>query len=122
MVTTTYVYDDCDPSSPPARPPGTPARVVSAIQSPAYTPQDLALLLGLQQHEGSLCHGCKQPREVAWHAEMDGWYEPESFVCHACTARNPDGQKAIYTLSVNTRNPSKGPLPEFVLGKTTSSD
>lgn len=121
MATTTYVYDDTDPARPPTRRPGTPARVVSAIHSPAYTNDDVALLLGLQQYESSLCQ-CGQLRSVAWHSEMDGEYDLESFVCHACSAMNPEGEKAVYKLAVNTRNPDKGPLPPFVLGKTTASD
>lgn len=96
--------------------------MVSAIQSPAYTPEDRALLLGLAQYEAGLCHGCKQPREIAWHAEMDGWYETESFVCHACTARSADGHKAVYRVALDSRDPSAPALPPFVLGETTTSD
>lgn len=96
--------------------------MVSAIQSPAWTTEDVALLLALEEYEGSLCHGCKQPRAVAWHSEMDGWYETESFVCHACSAKREGDDKAIYKVAIDGRGPGATPLPPFVLGVTTTSE
>lgn len=118
LATTTYLYDDQDPNRPPGRAPGTPARVVSVIHSPAYTPEDLALLLALEKHEATLCK-CGWPRSVAWHSEMDGWFEGEGYVCHACSA--VADRKVIYAVAHNTwPTAEKGPLPEFVLGVTTT--
>jgi hypothetical protein len=65
-----------------------------------------------------LC-ACGHPREVAWHSEMDGWYEGRGFVCHACTARN-GGKQVAHWIAVDTRPPGHPELPPFVLGVTTS--
>lgn len=109
LATQTYVYDDRD----------HPDRVTSTIASPAFTPEDQALLMGLELYESSLCPS-GFPREVAWHTEMDGWFETEEYVCFACTAAN-DGDQVTHTFLVNTRPDSKGPMPPFVLGETTTS-
>jgi hypothetical protein len=109
MATTTFVYDD----------PEHPDRPTGTIASPAYTPEDQALLMGLDMYEADLC-SCGHPRSVAWHTEMDGWFESEGYKCFACTARN-DGKDVGYTVTKNTRPADKGPMPEFVLGKTTAS-
>ena len=108
MITTTYVYDDQE----------HPDRVTSTIASPAYTPQDRALLMGLEGYEASLCK-CGIPRSVAWHSDMDGWYEAESFVCHACTALRDDDENTVYQNPIDTRGPDMPPLPPFEYGVTT---
>lgn len=98
-------------------------RVASTIQSPPYTVEDRALLAGLAMYESGLCPGCKQPTAIAWHSEMDGWYDDgvDKFVCHACTARaDGDKKKATYVLARHTRDLHKDPLPPFVLGVTTT--
>lgn len=51
---------------------------------------------------------------------MDGFYEADKFVCHACTAKRGDDKKAIYALARHTRDMHAKPLPEFVLGVTTT--
>jgi hypothetical protein len=117
LATTTYVYDDQDPTRPPQRAPGTPARVVSAIQSPSYTPEDTALLMALEKYEAGLCK-CGWPRSIAWHSEMDGWFDGEAFVCHACSA--VADRQVIYSIARDTWPSEKGPLPPFVLGVTTT--
>jgi hypothetical protein len=121
MRTITYVYDDRDPAKPPTRRPGTPARVIRTIASPEYVPEDRALLMALASYEAQLCK-CGEPRSTAWHTEMDGYYEGQTVVCFACTA-NAGGDKQVkYSLLSNTRPVSKGALPPFVFGVTTTDD
>lgn len=114
---TTFIYDDAD----------HPARASGTIESPDFTIEDQALLLGLDLYESSLCPGpCGMPRHVAWHTEMDGWFEDRAFKCHACTAMatpNKDGERhpVIYHISVDTREDAVE-LPPFVLGVTTSAE
>lgn len=110
LPTTEYVFGD----------PDNPDKVTGTVSSPAYTPEDQGLLMALLAYEDSLCR-CGQPRAVAWHWEMDGWYEADEFVCHACTAASPDDKPVTYSQVRDTRPPSKGPLPLFVLGKTTTA-
>lgn len=108
----TYVYDDDEH-------PDRPSRV---IEGPAYITEDHALLLGLDMYEKSLCRGCSHPRAVAWHSDMDGWFESFSVKCHACTAMSGDGSKPVlYQYVVDTRPDPGEPLPPFVLGLTTAS-
>lgn len=109
MITQTFVYDNLE----------RPLQVTSTIQSPAYTAEDRALLTGLRTYEAELCR-CGVPRSVAWHSEMDGFFEADRFVCHACTAKSGSEKKVIYSLARDTRDPAKGDLPPFVLGMTTS--
>lgn len=110
LLTTTYVYDD----------PEHPERPTSAISSPAFTAEDQALLMGLDLYERDLCR-CDYPRSVAWHSEMDGFFEGEEYTCMACTAGN-DGKPVTYSVVRNTRNEhDHGPMPPFELGVTTVS-
>ncbi len=111
----TYVYDDVE----------HPERPTRVIESPAYVTEDHALLIGLQMYEDSLCR-CQIPRQVAWHADMDGWFEVETVKCQACTAmQQPVDGKApepvLYPIVVDTRPPDDEPLSPFVLGLTTAS-
>lgn len=113
---TTYVYDD----------PEHPDRVTRVIHSPDYVAEDHAMLLGLQLYEDSLCPGCGWPKHVAWHADMDGWFDAHEVKCHACTARREagaDGTRApvTYTYTVDTRPEDDLVLRPFVLGLTTTS-
>ena len=68
-----------------------------------------------------------EPIEVAWHAEMDGWYDVEEYVCHACTALRgeelPGGgiKPVTHKRLINTRPASKPPLTPLVFGKNTTS-
>lgn len=107
LITTTYVYGD----------PGHPDRPTSSIQSPAWTPEDQALLMGLEQYEGSLCE-CGQPITLAWHSHTDGWWETDEYVCMACSAR--DGKEVAHSLIRFTLD-DYADLPPFQLGITTSS-
>jgi len=102
---TEYIYDD----------PEHPERPTRAIHSPEYTVEDRALLLGLSLYESRRCQ-CGEPRERAWHSEMDGWYVADEFVCLACSARQ--GREVAYTV-MRDESPADMPLPPFVLGKTT---
>ncbi len=104
--TTTLLYDD----------PDHPDRVTSTIESASITPDDHALLEGLESYEATLCR-CGFPREMAWHSDMDGWFEAEEYVCHACTAQA--GRQVAYTVVRNTR-PTDNSVPAFVLGVTTT--
>lgn len=108
MVTTTFVYDD----------PAHPDRPTGSVASPAFTPEDRALLLGLDLYEADLCR-CGQPRSIAWHTDMDGWYEHRTHKCFACSAGSD--HDVVYGQVINTR-PADNPLPPFVLGETTSSN
>lgn len=109
-VVTTFLYDD----------PAHPGRQTGAFESVAYTPEDQALLMGLTAYESDLCV-CGVPRSVAWHSEMDGHFDSEAFLCHACTARN-DGKPVAYPVVFDTRAPGGPDLPPFVLGVTTTSE
>lgn len=111
----TYVYDDLEH-------PDRPTRV---IESPAYVTEDHALLTGLAAYEDSLCR-CGVPKHIAWHADMDGWFETEPVKCHACTAMRvtSDGttpEPVIYHLVVDTRPADDRELTPFVFGLTTAS-
>lgn len=108
MPSLTYVYDD----------PEHPDRPTAAIQSPQWTPEDQALLIGLQEYEAGLCE-CEWPVEVAWHADMEGWFDGQSFVCHACSARQ--GHEVVHTLRPTTdRDFTVKPLIPFEFGLTTT--
>lgn len=85
LQTTTFVYDDAEH---PDRPSGS-------VASPAWTEDDRSLLLALEEYESTLCPGCQQPREIAWHADVEGHYEGNGLVCHACSAK--DGRQKVYT-------------------------
>lgn len=106
IPTSTYVYDD----------PDHPDRPTRLVHSPPFVAEDRALLMGLEAYEASLCV-CGHPRAVAWHSEMDGFYDDKSYVCHACSAKA--GREVAYHSTVDTRDPAKGPLPLFELGVTT---
>lgn len=113
MRTSTYVYDD----------PQHPDRPTGTIESPAYVAEDRALLMALSSYEAELCQ-CGQPRSVAWHTEMDGYYGDEgkalTVVCFACTALAGGEKNVTYSVLTNTRPASKGPLmPPFAIGVTT---
>lgn len=103
-----YVYGD----------PEHPDRVTGAVSSPAYTREDRALLMGLEFYEASLC-ACGVPIALAWHSEMDGFYEADETVCHVCSARK--GRQVVYGTNLrNTRDMSQ-PMPPFVPGKTITT-
>lgn len=88
------------------------------MQSPPYTREDRALLMGLESYEASLCR-CGVPIAVAWHSEMDGFYDVDEVVCHPCSARA--GRQVVYTTRLrSTRDPAL-PMPDFVPGKTITA-
>ena len=104
-----YLYDD----------PQHPDRRTGAVHSPAWTHEDRALLMGLESYEASLCK-CGVPIRVAWHSEMDGYYEIDQVVCHACSARA--GRQVVYThaAAATPAIPAR-PMPEFIPGKTITA-
>lgn len=116
QIVTTFLYDD----------PEHPDRQTGSYPSAAYTPEDQALLMGLQAHEHRQEHeqqrlgncSCGWPIEIAWHSEMNGWLETVSYVCEVCTVRK--GEQVAHTMVRDTRPPGHPPLPPFVLGKTTT--
>lgn len=84
-----------------------------AISGPPYTPEDHALLAALRQYDASLCPGgCGHPIEVAWHGDMDGWFDADEYVCYACTARDGGRERKFTTVSVG-RDFAVKPLPPF---------
>lgn len=107
LPTVEYVYGD----------PEHPDRPTSAVQSPAYTREDRALFMGLEAYNSSLCR-CGVPIRVAWHSEMDGFFEGDEAVCHVCTARA--GRQVVYATVRNTRDPAR-PMPPFIPGKTITA-
>lgn len=75
--------------------------------------------MGLEQHERDTCE-CGWPIEIAWHADMEGWFEGRSFVCHACSASA--GREVTHTLKPTTdRNFAVKPLSDFDWETTTTS-
>jgi hypothetical protein len=106
----TYLYEDHE----------HPDRRTGELQSPAYTHEDRALLMGLESYEASLCR-CGVPKHVAWHSEMDGYYDVDEVVCHACSAQQ--GRQVVYSPRLrSSRDEAKhGPMPEFVPGKTITA-
>lgn len=117
--TTVYHYDD----------PDRPERITSSVLVSPWTPEDNALLLGLARYEESLCPGCGVPKEHAWHAELEGWWEDgAAVVCHACTAAQPDpaGGAPRKPVVYRTRPRLEGAfdistLPPLQLGLNTTS-
>lgn len=111
ITTTTPVYDD----------PEHPDRPTSFIHSPAWVPEDVGLIAGLDMYESSLCR-CGHPKQLAWHSDMDGDFDATTFLCHACTAAAEDGRKVKYTIAGTSRDFVARPLPPFRLGVTTTDD
>lgn len=111
-VTTTYLYDDLE----------HPTRPTGSVTSPPYTPEDQALLIALARWEQSLCTGCGHPRDIAWHADMEGWYDAAEYVCHACTANSRDGEQVVHRIVTSTYDPATGGvLRDFTLADTTTA-
>lgn len=116
QVVTRFLYED----------PDHPDRQTGSYTSAAYTPEDQALLMGLQAHEHQVAqqqrgHGtcsCGWPIEVAWHSEMNGWLETATFMCEVCSVRK--GEEVGHTIVRDTRPPGHPPLPPFRLGVTTT--
>lgn len=112
MPETTLIYGD----------PDRPERVTAQVQAAPFTAEDRGLLIGLHRWESGLCPGCREPRSVAWHSDMDGFYDGEGFVCHACTARDGGEKKVIYRYATTSRDFDARPLPPFEYGVTTTSE
>lgn len=53
---------------------------------------------------------------MAWHTDMDGYYDGHAYHCYACTALR--GEDTVYHSVTNTR-PAEKPLSLFELGVTT---
>jgi hypothetical protein len=107
----TYLYEDL----------AHPDRPTGYLESPEWTEEDRALLLALAEYEATLCRGCGEPKQVAWHSHMEGFYEGEKWVCHACTAQ-ADHQVIYSTVQVDKDLPASHleTLPPFEIGITTT--
>ena len=103
---TTYEYD-------------AQGRVLRTVQASPWTAEDRALMLAWDMHQQSLCPGCSEPKETAWHWDNDGWFDVvDPITCHVCTVRrrhgaeDPDTVPAVeYLPVVYTRNHDDRPLP-----------
>lgn len=89
---------------------GGGGRVVRTITEPAWTDDDRALMLALQLYEDGLCSGCGQPKDRAWHPDMDGWYEAYTYECNACST--VQDRRVAYHSVVDER-PAGDLLPEM---------
>jgi hypothetical protein len=107
---TTYLYEDTE----------HPDRITGALGEPWFTLDDRALLLGLEAYEATLCPGCGQPKELAWHAAVQASWDSEDAVCHACTTRA--GHQVAYSrLTTSVTDEDLAALPPFVWGQTTTT-
>lgn len=111
---TTYEYDD-------------QGRVTRAYTASAWTEEDRALMLARDHYRRSLCPGCGQPKDTAWHPDNEGWFEvTQTFECHACTAMaregNPDAPPAVFLAVSDTRDYEKSPLPPMPTGARLSPE
>lgn len=81
-------------------------------REPEWLDSDRWLAVGLELHERQACPGCGEPRDRAWHPDMEGWYEQRQRQCYACTAR--DGRNVFYGQITDTRPPGRElhPLPD----------
>jgi hypothetical protein len=113
-VLTTYEYDD-------------QGRISRAYTASAWTEEDRALMLARDAYLATLCRGCGQPKDQAWHPDNEGWYEVSaSFECHACTALrregNPSAEPVVFHAVTDTRDYEKDPLPPMPVGTRLSPD
>lgn len=76
-------------------------------------------MLAWERYRQTLCEGCGEPKDLAWHPDMDGWYEVHHlFTCHSCTARaraisksgEPVEPKTYPGAPINTRDLKAEPL------------
>lgn len=91
-TSTTYLYEDAE----------HPDRITGTVTSPAWTREDRDALLGLEQYEGTLCPGCGNPRQLAWHAHLEDDWESDLLVCAACTSKNPGPERAQQVYAITT--------------------
>lgn len=73
-------------------------------------------MLARQMHRDSLCPDCGQPRDRAWHPQLEGWYETGVRVCHGCKALHDakaDPHQKVYLLDTYDEGEEGplGPLP-----------
>jgi hypothetical protein len=90
------------------------------VTSPDWLPEDRGALLGLAAHEKSLCPGCGEPKELAWHDDLeDEWDDPIKIVCHSCTSR--DGHQAVFAIPRLWEGAPLDDLRPFDLETTTTT-
>lgn len=111
MRRVTYLYEDTT----------HPDRATGHIESPDWTDDDRSLLLALARYEATLCPGCGEPKHLAWHSSMEGFYEPVSWVCHACTAAKGH-EVGFYASEIDKDLPQAriDAFPPFRIGLTTT--
>lgn len=108
----TYTYED----------PTHPDRPTGHLESPEWTEEDRCLLLALEEYESTLCPGgCGQPKHLAWHSHMEGFYEATGWVCHACTVQQ--GHEVSFSVPAVDKDLTRARIdefPVFELGVTTT--
>jgi hypothetical protein len=113
-VLTTYEHDE-------------QGRLLRAFTASAWTEEDRALLLARDAYLATLCSGCGQPKETAWHPDNEGWFEvTQSFECNACTAlrreSDPSSEPVTFHAVTDTRDYEKSPLPPLPTGPRMSPE
>lgn len=86
------------------------------MESPEWTDEDRAALLGLQEYESTLCPGCGNPKQHAWHTDMTGWWKSRRFVCLPCTenaGEGPDGKPVERVFIQSFPDPAAGDLSDL---------
>jgi hypothetical protein len=105
----TYLYED----------PEDPTKVTGALGAQQFTGVDRALFLALRKHEDTLCPGCGEPKDRAWHSGTKNAWDETDAVCHVCTLQR--GEEVAYTRVRSTlTDEQEQALPEFVWGVTTT--
>lgn len=86
------------------------------IREPAWLETDRALAVGLELAERSLCPGCRQPRDRAWHIDQGGWYDVEVVECAGCGAlidEAPKDADARHRMILHDTRPADLPFPDM---------
>lgn len=89
------------------------------VTTSPWTHEDRVLMLARAKHRSTLCPGCGEPKDHAWHVDMEGHYEVEAtFVCHSCSARK--GSAVEYVAVVDSRDYAADPLHGHYLDHVTA--
>lgn len=71
--------------------------MTGTVESPEWLDEDRWALLGLQRYEATLCPGCGEPKQIAWHKDAQQLVDTHEFVCSSCTAK--DGQQRVFSMA-----------------------
>lgn len=85
------------------------------MREPEWLDTDWWLAQALELYEARLCPDCKQPRDVAWHPDQEGFYDVSEQSCHGCGAlvewaaqeRTPPIDRRYKLTLVDTRPPDR---------------